>query len=247
MERIDCPLGGTHTVVEGDTFSSIARAYGLTEQALAARNPFVDPARIRPGQVLCVPEAARLAPRTEPTPARQPPQMATPQPNPAQPDPQSLRLNPPQPGSQPRPTPPQSAPQPPRPTPPQSAPQPPRPSPPQPAPWPPRPTPTPLCPPGYRQGTVQPGERFEDLLLRFDVSFRAMRAANPSLPDQPQPGQRFCAPPAGSRGCRTYTLAAGDTLERAAVRLRTTPGALLRLNPTMAPRDFVQGRIICIG
>ena len=224
MERIDCPLGGTYTVAEGDTFSSIARAYGLTEQALAARNPFVDPARIGPGQVLCVPEAAGQAPgapRAAPNPTPQQPQT-TPVPLPG-PTPQPLRPNPLQP-----------------------SPQPPRPTPPQPTPWPPRPTPTPLCPPGYRQGVVQPGERFDDLLLRFDVSFRAMRAANPSLPDQPQPGQRFCAPPVGSRGCRTYALAAGDTLERAAVRLRTTPGALLRLNPTMAPRDFVQGRIICI-
>lgn len=217
MERIDCPLGGTYTVAEGDTFSSIAQAHGLTEQALAARNPYVDPARIRPGQVLCVPDATQDAPGT--------PRAAT---NPA------LRQ-------------PQTASSPPRPTPPQPDSQSSRPSPPQPAPWPPRPAPIPLCPPGYRQGTVQPGERFEDLLLRFDVSFRAMRAANPSLPDQPLPGQRFCAPPAGSRGCRTYTLVAGDTLERVAVRLRTTPGALLRLNPTMAPRDFVQGRIICIG
>jgi len=103
-----------------------------------------------------------------------------------------------------------------------------------------------LCPPGYRLAMVQPGERIEDLLIRFDVSYRALRMANPSLPDAPQPGTRFCVPPAGSRGCRTYQLAAGDTLDRAAARLRMTPGALLRLNPTMAPRDFTQGRIICI-
>ena len=93
---------------------------------------------------------------------------------------------------------------------------------------------------------MQPGERLDDLLIRFNVSYRALRAANPSLPDQPQPGTRVCVPPAGSRGCRTYTLAPGDTLTRAAARLRTTPGALLRLNPTMAPGDFVQGRVICI-
>jgi LysM repeat protein len=93
---------------------------------------------------------------------------------------------------------------------------------------------------------VQPGERLDDLMLRFDVSYRALRTANPSLSDQPQPGQRVCVPPAGSRGCRSLTLASGDSLERVAARLRTTPGMLLRLNPTMAPRDFVQGRVICI-
>jgi LysM repeat protein len=93
---------------------------------------------------------------------------------------------------------------------------------------------------------VQPGDSIESLLIRYDVSYRALRAANPSLTDPPRPGQRVCVPPAGSRGCRSYQLARGDTLERAAARLRTTPGALLRLNPTMAPRDFTQGRIICI-
>ena len=111
MERIDCPLGGTYTVVEGDTFSSIARAYGLTEQALAARNPFVDPMRIGPGQVLCVPETAGQAPgapRAAPNPAArpsapQPPQttpIPLPGPTPSQPS-QPPRPTPPQPGQPP--------------------------------------------------------------------------------------------------------------------------------------------------
>jgi hypothetical protein len=86
----------------------------------------------------------------------------------------------------------------------------------------------------------------EQKLTSLVAHTRALRAANPSLTDPPRPGQRVCVPPAGSRGCRSYQLARGDTLERAAARLRTTPGALLRLNPAMAPRDFTQGRIICI-
>lgn len=208
-----CPLGNTYTVKQGDTFRSVARALGISEQALAASNPLVDPSRIQPGQVLCAPGS---------------PQPANPQPQPGAQTPGATRSPP---------TPPQPGTQPPRPVPPQ---------PPQPNPQRPRPAPPQLCPPGFRQATVQAGERLEDLLLRFDVSYRAMRAANPSLSEQPQPGMRFCAPPAGSRGCRTYTLAAGDTLERAAARLRTTPGTLLRLNPAMAPRDFSQGRVICI-
>ncbi len=199
MERSVCPLGDTYTVRQGDTLQNIARSLGITQRSLIARNPLVDPLRLQPGQVLCVPAANGPDTRAAPVPG--PPQPA------------------------PRPAPPSPQPRPPQP---------------------PRPAPQPPCPPGYRQGAVQPGERLEDLLVRFDVSYRAMRAANPALSDQPQPGQRYCAPPAGSRGCRTYTLAPGDTLERAAARLRTTPGALLRLNPAMAPRDFSGGRVICI-
>ena len=223
MERIDCPLGTTYTVRPGDTFQSIARSLGITQRELIVRNPLVEPARIQPGQVLCVP-AAQPSPAPQPNPPSMPPQP--PGPTPSQPS-QPSRPTPSQPSQPPRPTPSQPS-------------QPPRPIPPQP------PRPPQLCPPGYRLATVQPGERIEDLLIRFDVSYRALRMANPSLPDAPQPGTRFCVPPAGSRGCRTYQLAAGDTLDRAAARLRMTPGALLRLNPTMAPRDFTQGRIICI-
>jgi LysM repeat protein len=178
-------------VREGDTLQRIARGLGITQRALIAQNPLVDPLRLQPGQVLCVPRGAGPGP-AQPPPAPQP--------------------------QRPAPRPPQM----------------------------PRLAPEPPCAPGYRRGTVQPGERIEDLLVRYDVSYRAMRAANPSLSDQPQPGQRYCAPPAGSRGCRTYTLARGDTLERAAARTRTSPGALLRLNPAMAPRDFTAGRVICI-
>jgi len=300
LERIDCPLGATYTVRPGDTFQSIARALGITQRELIARNPLVEPARIQPGQVLCVP-AAQPSPAPQPNSPSMPPQPPGPTPSqpsqpsgptpsqpsqPPRPTPaqttQPSRPTPSQPSQPPRPTPsqpsqpsrptpsqpsqpsrptpsqpsqpsrptpsqpsqpsrptPSQPSQPSRPTPSQPS-QPPRPIPPQP------PRPPQLCPPGYRLAMVQPGERIEDLLIRFDVSYRALRMANPSLPDAPQPGTRFCVPPAGSRGCRTYQLAAGDTLDRAAARLRMTPGALLRLNPTMAPRDFTQGRIICI-
>ena len=209
---MDCPLGDTYTVKEGDTFQSIARRLGTSQRELIKRNPLVDPAQIQPGQVLCTPRA-QDSPQQRRTAPDQPPNPQL-----------QIRPSPSQPFQPPRP------PQPPQP------PQPPRP--PQP--------PTPPCPPGYRQVTVQPGESIEDLLIRFDVSYRALRAANPSLNDPPRPGQRVCVPPAGSRGCRSYQLARGDTLERTAARLRTTQRALLRLNPTMAPRDFTQGRIICI-
>ena len=230
---MDCPLGDTYTVKEGDTLQSIARGLGISQRELIRRNPLVDPAQIQPGQVLCVPGALQAAPQLRPAP--------DPPPNP---QPQ-IRPSPPQPPQPPRPPQPPQPPHPPRPPQPPQPPQPPRPpQPPQP-PRPPQP-PTPPCPPGYRQATVQPGDSIEDLLIRYDVSYRALRAANPSLTDPPRPGQRVCVPPAGSRGCQSYQLARGDTLERAAARLRTTPGVLLRLNPTMAPRDFTQGRIICI-
>ena len=40
------------------------------------------------------------------------------------------------------------------------------------------------------------------------------------------------------------TLTAGDNLERVALRLNTSVGALLRANPCLAPSDFMEGAII---
>ena len=40
------------------------------------------------------------------------------------------------------------------------------------------------------------------------------------------------------------TLTAGDNLERVALRLNTSVGALLRANPCMAPSDFIEGAVI---
>ena len=47
-----------HTVVAGETLSSIASEYGITWQELADANNLTDPYTIYVGQVLCIPEGA---------------------------------------------------------------------------------------------------------------------------------------------------------------------------------------------
>ncbi|TDA70531.1 MAG: LysM peptidoglycan-binding domain-containing protein [Clostridia bacterium] len=49
-----CP-GDTYTIQAGDTFSSLARRFGTTIEALRAANPGVDPDRLQVGQVICLP------------------------------------------------------------------------------------------------------------------------------------------------------------------------------------------------
>ena len=51
-----CLSGQAYTVRRGDTFASIAQAYGITTWELIERNPYVDPSNLMVGQVLCVPE-----------------------------------------------------------------------------------------------------------------------------------------------------------------------------------------------
>ncbi|MEG0742331.1 MAG: LysM peptidoglycan-binding domain-containing protein [Clostridia bacterium] len=108
------------------------------------------------------------------------------------------------------------------------------------------------CPYGYRAATVQNNQTFSDLLLENNVSYQAMRNANPSLPTtRIAPGTRYCAPPPVSRklcenGTSTYIMEQGESLSTLARSIGIVPGMLLVSNPTLAPSDFVPGRVICI-
>ena len=107
------------------------------------------------------------------------------------------------------------------------------------------------CPTGYTRDTVRAGQTYADLLLRHNVSYRAMRSANPRLsPSYLVVGQSYCAPPAGTRqicqDLQSYAVLPGEDLETIAAKLRITKGRLLALNPSLLPTDFTAGTVICI-
>ena len=108
------------------------------------------------------------------------------------------------------------------------------------------------CPYGYRAATVRNNQTFTDLLLENNVSYQAMRAANPSLPTtRLAPGTRYCAPPTGTRqlcasGTTSYIMGQGENLYTLTQTLGLSPALLLSANPSLAPGDFVPGRVICI-
>ena len=109
----------------------------------------------------------------------------------------------------------------------------------------------PNCPAGYTRTTVAVGETYADLLVKHNVSYRAMRSANPRLsPGYLIAGQTYCAPPHGTRqvctGTQSYTMLAGETLDTVAADLGITRGRLLSLNPNLLPSDFTRGAVICI-
>ena len=109
----------------------------------------------------------------------------------------------------------------------------------------------PACPAGYTRAAVAAGDTYADLLVKHNVSYRAMRTANPRLsPGYLIAGQTYCAPPHGTRqtcsGTRAYTVLQGETLDTIAADLGVTRGRLLSLNPYLLPSDFTQGAVICI-
>ncbi len=58
------PVGGPseYVVVKGDSFSSIAKAHGISSKAIAAANPGVDSTRLKLGQKLVLPAPSATAP-----------------------------------------------------------------------------------------------------------------------------------------------------------------------------------------
>lgn len=52
-----CPEGNYYTIKSGDNFYAIARRYRVSLDDLLEANPGVDPDRLRPGQVICIPLA----------------------------------------------------------------------------------------------------------------------------------------------------------------------------------------------
>jgi LysM repeat protein len=58
---------GEHVVMKGDSFSTIAKKYGVTSRAIQEANPGVEPTRLKIGQKLVIP--ARTATATTATPA----------------------------------------------------------------------------------------------------------------------------------------------------------------------------------
>ena len=109
-----------------------------------------------------------------------------------------------------------------------------------------------LCPLGYTRGVVQNGQTFTDLLLQHNVSYQALRSANPSLPTtRLSPGTVYCVPPAGSRrlcasGSQSYVMGEYEDLNTLSELFSVSPGVFLALNTQLAPSDFTAGRVVCV-
>jgi len=108
------------------------------------------------------------------------------------------------------------------------------------------------CPIGYQSSVVLNGQTFTDLLLLHDVSWQAMRAANPTLPTtRLTPGTRYCVPPRQTRrlcpsGSYSYVMSDGENLATLSQDFGLAPGLFLTVNTQLAPSDFTGGRVICV-
>ena len=227
-QSFTCVSGMAYSVRAGETFTSIAEDFGISTYELAERNPGVDQNNLMVGQVLCVPFMTGGAGGNNGGAGGN---------NGSGSGTNGSNNQPAEPNTPNLPTP--SLPS-----------QPSRPSTPPVIIVPSTPS-TNTCPSGYTRDIVRSGQTYADLLLRHNVSYRAMRSANPRLsPGYLVVGQSYCAPPTGTRqtcaNLKSYTILPGEDLETLAADLRTTKGRLLALNPTLLPSDFSSGTVICI-
>lgn len=100
---------------------------------------------------------------------------------------------------------------------------------------------------------MPPGWNFYNILMRYGISYEALRKANPGVDiDTLVSGQMICIPPPGSRGVSqdnthgTHIVERSDSLETIARRYRVSAAYLLQINPNLAPDDFTAGRVVCV-
>lgn len=265
-----CPRGASYYVwQEGDTLQTLASRFSTTVQAIQLLNSDIDFNTIGPGFEICMPsqsftcisgqsytvragdsltsiaqrfgitllELMERNPGAEdgllvgqvlcvPEGTSSPSQPQTPS-QPSQPSQPQQPIRPQQPSQPSEPSRPQQPTQPPQPV-------------------------IRVCRAGYTAGTIRRGQTYADLLIANNVSYQAMRAANPSLsPSQMYAGRTYCAPPSGTRqACtsayRSYTVLPGEDLATLSEKLGVSQGRLLMLNPTLLPTDFSEGNVICV-
>lgn len=230
-----------YTVKRGDSFYLIAHRLGVPLRDLLEANSDINPARLMVGDVLCIPmeEDDRV---TEPTPSvpSVPPTAPTPSTPSAPPAPQ-VPQTPTTPSMPSTPSTPQTPTVPSTPVVPPTAPEMNQPA---------RPGGEAdhnmaVCPEADRHA-VREGETISDIQMKAGLNLHTLELANPNVDlEALTAGQVLCVPDTNIPcAMTTYTLRTDETLERAALRLNVSVGALLRANPCLAPADFTAG--VCI-
>lgn len=97
------------------------------------------------------------------------------------------------------------------------------------------------------------GWNYYNILIRYGISYEALQRANPDMNlDTLTAGQIIYIPPAGSRGLsedhslRTHIVERSETLDMIARKFHVSTASLLKVNPNLAPDDFVAGRVILV-
>ena len=101
----------------------------------------------------------------------------------------------------------------------------------------------------YAQHILQPGETLAVLAHEYNTTVAEIRRYNPTLPQNPQPGQVVTLPieiPEPPEDSLRYVVKPGDTLFLISRRYNTDVDTLVRLNNIADPDIIYPGRILVI-
>lgn len=230
-----CPAGTfSYTIRSGDTLYQLAITYNTTVEAIMAVNPGINPNNLQIGQVICIPRGGTPVPPCDGfyytvkpgdtlfsiAAAFNIPLSALMAANPGV-DPNNLQIG-------------------------QLI-------------CIPKHMPPPISCPGGTVYTVRENDNLGTILLRFNISYMDLKAANPNVDlDMLKPGQHLCIMPHEDMGCPCprgtmhYTIVRGDipqsgaTVVALAHKFNTSVSELMKINPNLAPGDFVVGKVICV-
>lgn len=230
-----CPSGSfAYTIKSGDTLYKLAITYNTTVEAIMALNPGINPNNLQIGQVICIPRSTTPIPPCDGVyysvkagdtlfsiaMAFNIPLSTLIAANPGI-DPNNLQIG-------------------------QLI-------------CIPKVVPPPISCPGGTVYTVRENDNLGTILLRFNLSYEDLKAANPNVDlSMLRPGMQLCIMPHEERGCpcptgsRSYTItqadipSSGATVVALAQKFNISVSELLKMNPTLAPGDFVVGRVICV-
>jgi len=109
------------------------------------------------------------------------------------------------------------------------------------------------CPADHVWIVLPSGWDVVNVLRYYNVSYQALAESNPQIDlESMESGQNLCIPPGGSRGMcgggdlRCYVLGDDDTLDTLSAASGFSVWEILRMNPCMAPNDFVAGCVVCL-
>lgn len=108
------------------------------------------------------------------------------------------------------------------------------------------------CPFGAIPYTVQSGDTFWTIAIRFNTTVEALKDANPNVnPNNLEAGQRICIVQdiADLPKCPTgnyYVIRRGDTLRSIAAAFGVEVREIMTINPNLSPNNLTVGEIICI-
>ena len=102
--------------------------------------------------------------------------------------------------------------------------------------------------------TIRPGDTLGSIAIRLGTSVERLLTINPGLePENLMPGQVICVRSAASSGVSCpigtvpYTVSAGDTFARIAMRFGTTVESIKNSNPDVDPFNLQVGQRLCIS